>query len=170
MEYMKLAALLLAAAAAFFDLHTDKIPNLLTVSGLGTGIVLSCVLYPGGALRGLAGALLGAGLPFLLLFPPFCLRMIGAGDVKLLMALGALALWPGILRLLLWTLLSGSVLSLGIMALRTGFVSRIGYFLRYLRCLFAGIVEPYRQADGKAGTIHFGVPVLFGTVSWLMFS
>ena len=168
MEYMKLAALLLAAAAAFFDLRTGKIPNRLTFSGLGAGIVLSCILFPGGAFQGLLGSLLGAGLPFLLLFLPFCLRMIGAGDVKLLMALGALALWPGILRLLFWTLIFGSVISLGIMAGRTGILPRIRYFVGYMRGLFAGIVEPYRQADMKTETMHFAVPVLFGTVLWLM--
>lgn len=167
MEYVKLAALLLAATAAFFDLRTGRIPNWLNFFGLGAGIALSCVFFPGGTLQGLFGSLLGAGSPFVFLFLPFCLRMIGAGDIKLLMALGALAGWPGILRLLLWTLVFGSVISLGIMARRTGFLPRARYFLQYMRCLFAGIVEPYRQEGEKQENLHFAVPVLFGTVLWL---
>ncbi|MGX8703339.1 MAG: A24 family peptidase [Lachnospiraceae bacterium] len=168
MEYMKLAALLLAATAAFFDLRTEKIPNWLTFSGFLAGIGLSCLLFPDGFIQGFLGSLLGAGLPFLLLFLPFCLRMIGAGDVKLLMALGAFAGWPGILHLLLGTLICGSAFSAGIMAGRTGFRPRVFYFLQYMRCLFSGIVEPYRQEETKSANMHFAVPVLFGTIFWLL--
>lgn len=168
MVFMKLTALLLAATAAFFDLKTGRIPNKLCLSGLALGLILQTALSPLDPFGGLLRSLLGLLLPFGLLFLPYCLRMIGAGDVKLLMALGAITGWPGSLRLLFAALLCGSLLALGIMAGRTGFRPRASYFLRYLRLLLSGIPVPYREEGQRPENMHFAVSVLFGTVVWLI--
>lgn len=72
------AALLLASAAAFFDLRTGRIPNAVTLPAIALGLLLP----DGSAL----GALTCAALPLWL----FLRRHLGGGDVKLLVALGAL--------------------------------------------------------------------------------
>ena len=80
-------ALLLAGAAGFIDLHTGRIPNRLTLAGMGVGLALGAIVGgPRGALLALAAALVTATIPLLL----FKFNAMGGGDVKLLAGLGAL--------------------------------------------------------------------------------
>lgn len=97
-----------AAAAGWSDWRSRRIPNWLTVSGLLLGIAANSLA------RGWMGAkdsLLGAGLGLILLLPFVLVRSLGAGDWKLVGAVGAF-LGPGHL----WTVLLGSILVAGIMA------------------------------------------------------
>ncbi len=89
-----LALLLLAASAC--DLQTRRIPNGLCAAGVLAGLAGHTDLS---GLPGLAWSLLGiaAALPLLFLYAA---RAFGGGDVKLLMAVGAL-MGP---VFLLWTL------------------------------------------------------------------
>jgi prepilin peptidase CpaA len=91
-----LTALLLAAA--WTDYRTRRIPNALTVSGFAAAMVLRAVVGPEAVVDGLVGALLA----FVLTLPLLMLGVIGGGDVKLLIAIGAFMgprhfLWAGIL-------------------------------------------------------------------------
>lgn len=75
-----------AIIAGITDWRSRRIPNWLTVTALLIGIVTNSWLH------GWAGAktsLLGAGLGLLLLLPFVLIRSLGAGDWKLVGALGA---------------------------------------------------------------------------------
>ncbi|MGA7573760.1 MAG: A24 family peptidase [Terriglobales bacterium] len=104
-----LPALLLAAGAGYLDWRYRRIPNWLTVSGLGAGVAVNTILYHW---PGLKAALLGTVLGLGLLLPFVLIRSLGAGDWKLAGALGA-CLGP---RQLL-SVLMGTVLVAGVMAL-----------------------------------------------------
>ncbi len=82
--------LLLAAAtaAAVTDIRWRKIPNALAVTAFLSGFVVNTAL---GGTDGFLRAAAGAGLALLVYFPLFVLRGMGAGDVKLMAAIGALA-------------------------------------------------------------------------------
>jgi len=78
--------LVFAAIAGFTDWRSRRIPNWLTVSGLCAGVMINALA------RGWSGAkysLLGAGLGLVLLLPFVLVRSLGAGDWKLVGALGA---------------------------------------------------------------------------------
>jgi len=85
-------ALALAITAAVVDVQQHRIPNWLTYPGIGLGVVLRGVLLRGGlfGLKGLgsavAGCLLAGGIMFLF----YAVRAMGAGDVKLMAAVGSL--------------------------------------------------------------------------------
>src|SRR5246500_1106657 len=100
--------LCLTLCAAVVDWRSRRIPNWLTVPGLITGIVAHTLIsrWPGARL-----SLEGAGLALGLLLPFVLLRALGAGDWKLMGAVGAF-LGP---VLFLFVLL-GSILVSGLMA------------------------------------------------------
>lgn len=83
--------ILILVAAAIVDLRTQKIPNVLNYSTMLYGLIANTVLL---GLNGLVVSLegLGLGLALLLLF--YALGFMGAGDVKLMGALGSV-LGPG---------------------------------------------------------------------------
>ncbi len=82
------AALSLAIAGAVADARTGRIPDALTLQGMGLGVALAAIAGgAGGALEAFFGALLAAIVPAILARA----GAMGGGDLKLLAALGALA-------------------------------------------------------------------------------
>jgi prepilin peptidase CpaA len=107
-----IGAFALAAAACWCDLRTRRIPNALTFPAAALGVIAATAAHGGqGAIASAAGLLVG----LLLFFPLFALKGLGAGDVKLLGALGA---WLGasvVLGVAFYTTLAGGVLAIVLM-------------------------------------------------------
>src|SRR5580704_3971926 len=78
---------ILTLVAAGFDIRYRRIPNWLVLAGIVAGFVWN--LYSS-SWSGLGHAAAGLGLGFALYFPLYLLRARGAGDVKLLAAVGAI--------------------------------------------------------------------------------
>jgi prepilin peptidase CpaA len=102
-------ALALTLSAAVLDWRSRRIPNWLTVPGLLLGVIAHSLLS---GWHGTLSSLEGAGLALVILLPLVLLRGLGAGDWKLMGAVGAF-LGP---VLLLFVLL-GSFLASGVMAM-----------------------------------------------------
>ncbi|WP_066156546.1 prepilin peptidase [Hydrogenophaga pseudoflava] len=115
------------ALAALSDARQRRIPNALVLMTLTAGLLLNAFgpqpflrnpglfsPYPGAL--GIGASLLGALVALLLFLPFYALRVLGAGDVKLLAAVGAFAGPAESLNLALCVLLAGGVLALGRMA------------------------------------------------------
>ena len=111
--------LVTASAAVLTDLSSDRIPNILPVSALVTSFFIRAAipfidfLTAGGPAPSpeiFMSFLGGAAVP-LLLFPVFRLRMIGAGDIKLLMALGSCLTPSGSLTLVFLSFLAGGLIA-----------------------------------------------------------
>ena len=127
--------LLLALWLAIGDVRTRRIPNYLTL-----GIALSGLAYQLG-LQGWQGAVhsfTGLALGFGLLFIPYAMGGMGAGDVKALAALGAwLGPWATFL-LFCYTAVAGGLLALGVLwwrgllwkKIRQGWVALVNWLLR----------------------------------------
>jgi prepilin peptidase CpaA len=80
-------AVALSMVAAWTDWRTRKIPNWLTVSGFLAGIGINSLFH---GWHGAKASLEGAGLALVLLLPLVLLRGLGAGDWKLMGAVGAI--------------------------------------------------------------------------------
>ena len=115
--------LLLTLVAAAWDWRSRKIPNWITVSGLVVAITLHAVIA---GWSGVFFALKGAGLALGLLLPLVLLRAFGAGDWKLMGAVGAFLGW----KLFLFVLV-GSIFATGIMAVAQ--MVRVGRVMETLR-------------------------------------
>ncbi len=84
---LQVALLTLAVTAGFLDYRTRRIPNLPVLFGLMLGIGLNTMLD---GTTGLGAAVRGVGLALLIYFPLFALRAMGAGDAKLMAAVGSI--------------------------------------------------------------------------------
>src|SRR5262249_16210320 len=98
---------LLVGLAAVFDLKERRIPNWLIVFALVGGVLLN--LWQG--MSHLLDACLGFGLGIGALFIPFALGWLGAGDVKLVGAIGAVLGRAWLPRVLFYSVLAGGVLA-----------------------------------------------------------
>lgn len=92
---------LLVILAATYDMRERRIPNWLTTAGVAAGVVLHW-----------KAALLGLGLALLVMMVPFFMRAVGAGDVKLMTAVGALAGPKGFLFIAVFSAVAGGVMAL----------------------------------------------------------
>lgn len=90
--------------AAVIDVRSYRVPNVLTGPLLAGGLVLGTAT--GGA-AGLGAALLGSAAAFLALIAFHAMGVMGAGDVKLGVAVGAWLGAAAVLRALLVTALAG---------------------------------------------------------------
>ena len=86
--------LVLVLVASVYDVRYRRIPNWLTASGALAGLILNAFLEtPAPAVLSFAGllfALKGLGLAFGVYLLLYAIRAMGAGDVKLMAAVGAL--------------------------------------------------------------------------------
>jgi prepilin peptidase CpaA len=81
------ALILVAGLAAGYDLRSRRIPNWVSLAGWILGLGLNAVLF---RWVGLRLALLGTGMALLIYLPMLLIRGVGAGDVKLMAAIGAI--------------------------------------------------------------------------------
>ncbi len=106
-----IGAFALAVVACWCDLTTRRIPNWLTFPAALLGLAIATVGHGGqGAIASGLGVLVGV----LLFFPIFALKGLGAGDVKLLGALGAWLGAPLVFAVAFYTSLAGGVLAVGL--------------------------------------------------------
>ncbi len=164
-----LAAVVLVAAVT--DLRSRKIPNWLTLAGVLAGILLNSFLAVDR--YNWRSALFGMGLAFLVYFPLYLLRGMGAGDVKLMAAVGALvgpANWFAIF--ILSNVLGGvaAVLLLLSRGRLWGVLHNVGYMLNEL----LHFRPPYLRKEEldlrspKATTMPHGVAIAMGSLAFLL--
>ena len=134
------------AAAAFLDLRTKRIPNKLTYSGVLVGLLAGPLLdgIPWGG--GLFGAL--AAFAFLMIF--WRAGMIGGGDVKLSMVVGAFKGWFFLLNFFFYVFSGCFVLIVFSVVARVGLVRGGAYLLNTLRAilLMRPMAEPPVEIQG----------------------
>jgi len=107
----KISLILLTAFAAWHDVSTRRIPNSLTLAGCLLGLAINTAQD---GLHGLSTSFLGILTGFALYLPLWLLNARGAGDVKLLAAIGAFLGPQNTLLLALTAAIVGGVLALAL--------------------------------------------------------
>jgi prepilin peptidase CpaA len=116
-------ALVVATVGAVIDVRQHRIPNWLTYPAIAMGVLLRWFFFGWRGLgSALAGCLFAGGVVFLF----YLVRAMGAGDVKLLAAIGSLVGPSDAVIVLAATAISGGVLAL----LYVIFRRRVGAILR----------------------------------------
>lgn len=103
---IEIALVALVTAAAWSDLRTRRIPNWITVPGATVGFALQ-IFY--GGLHGALASLVGAGLGLGIFIALYMAGGMGAGDVKLFGAVGALVGPQALILVFVFTGLLGGI-------------------------------------------------------------
>jgi prepilin peptidase CpaA len=126
-------AAVFALIAGWTDWRSRRIPNWLTLPALVVGIIANAIIF---RWPGCKSALLGAGLGLLLLLPFVAIRSLGAGDLKLVGALGAYLGPQRLLLVLLGTFLVNGIMAVGVIIWKR----RVGETVRNLASLTGSLL------------------------------
>ncbi|MDK8181846.1 A24 family peptidase [Paenibacillus sp. UMB4589-SE434] len=118
-----------ALIAFYTDATKQRIPNWLTLTGFVVGVAFHLI---GNGWNGLLFSLLGAGVAFVVLVLLYVFKAIGAGDVKLFVAIGAITGMEFSLYSIMYSIVYGGLIGLVILLWKQQFFIRIRGLFGYL--------------------------------------
>ena len=148
----------LALWAGALDWRYRRIPNWLTLPGLLAGIAVNTW---GSGWPGAKSSLLGAGLGLLLLLPFVLIRALGAGDWKLVGALGSFLGPTALLAVLIGSMFVAGIMAIGLIIYK-GRVRESARNMAHMIAAFLTLHLPGREVsldNPESAKIPFGVAV-----------
>ena len=154
----------LLALACVTDLRTRRIPNVLTFSAAAGAVLFHLAT---GGWQAAGSSIVGLVVGALLFLPMFALRGMGAGDVKLLAAVGAW-LGPGQVAVVaLATSLAGGVMAV-VVALAYGYLRKaltnLYLLLAHWRVMGVSPLPAVTLERGSGPRLAYAFPIAIGTV------
>ena len=154
----------LLALACVTDLRTRRIPNVLTLSAVAGAVLFHLAT---GGWQAAGWSIVGLFVGALLFLPMFALRGMGAGDVKLLAAVGAW-LGPGQVAIVaLATSLVGGVMAV-VVALAYGYLRKaltnIYLLLAHWRVMGVSPLPAITLEQASGPRLAYAFPIAIGTV------
>ncbi len=163
--------LILLLSAVITDLSETRIPNLLILFGLISGIFYR-VLCLGD--RNYLSLILEILFPVLIFFPLFLIRAMGAGDIKLFAVTGAFFTFRENIKCIVLAILLGGVIAFIKILIHKNIRERwkymLSYFANVIKWAIAGqfygmpYAEPGKTEDVKKAGIKFSLPILLGAI------
>src|ERR1019366_3654753 len=163
--------LIVLLTAAVFDMLYRRIPNWLTVTGVVLGIAMNTVIGSQEG-SGLGFSLIGLAVAFGIYAALYALHAMGAGDVKLMAAIGALVGWQRWFGIFFVTALVGGVMAL-ILVVARGRLKKtlfnVGFILSQMRSLRPAYLanEELDVRNKKALGLPHGAVIAVGTIFYL---
>jgi len=152
----------LALIIGYYDVRYRRIPNAFVLAALAAGLSMNGIFA---GLPGIAASLGGCGLAFVLMFVLHIFGAMGAGDVKLFAAIGAITGVQLVVPTFLVVVLTGGLLAI-VSIIRAGTV--ITTLHRVLQ-IFVGLLPGWQMpkfavpAD-RTHTIPYGVAITMGSI------
>jgi prepilin peptidase CpaA len=170
--------LTLVLGAAVYDVRYRRIPNWLNIAGLIAGIAMNMFIgrndiQPGWP--GLRFSLLGFAFAFGVYVALYALRAMGAGDVKLMAAVGSMVGWQDWFGIFLITAILGGIMALLLVVAKKRFAKtmwNVGYILSEMksgRPAYLGREELDVKSPKALGLPH-GAVIAVGTLFFLAVS
>ena len=148
-----------ALAATVIDIRTRRIPNELTATLSGLGVAMAATGISGISVW---AALAGCAIGLLLMLPGYMLGATGAGDVKLMAAIGAVLGPSLVISAFLCTAIAGGVLALAIAARRGSVAATLAGTGRMIAAP-AGARQEIQAASGKQ-RFAYGPAIAVGSI------
>jgi prepilin peptidase CpaA len=163
----ELVSLTVGALACATDLRSSRIPNWLTLGAVASGVAYHAFAPSGG---GAAAAGFGLLAGLLVFFPFFALGALGAGDVKLMAALGSWLGWLPVVYVALYGAIAGGVLAI-IVSMWHGYLGRaLANLKALLMHWWVSGVRPLPEltlAGGHGLRLPYALPIMAGLVVML---
>jgi prepilin peptidase CpaA len=163
-----LMALLLVAAV--IDVRTMRIPNWLTVGGMVWGLAFNAT-HSTSITAGLLNATLGLCVGLALLLPMYLLRVMGAGDVKLMAMAGSFIGFPNIVPAVIFVFICGGIAALAFALHRRAFRRMTNNVTGIVQSMAFAALSGMRPTAGmqsaSIGKLPYGVSIAVGTTAWL---
>jgi len=159
---------ILLAISLVCDIRTKKIKNYITLSFAGIGLITNFICN---GFKGATLSLLGWFGPVAILFILHVLKMLGAGDIKLFAAIGAIMGFKFAMYAIFFSFLAGGIIGIAYLALRKNFRERFKYFIDYLKsCLLAHRLTEYKDFvnKGDKDSFRFTFAAVPGTLAALI--
>jgi len=149
--------------AVYSDIRLFKIKNLITYPTVIFGITINTYSY---GFEGFKDAIIGVFIPIIGLFIFYALRMLGAGDIKLYCAIGAIMGCKFVIACLAYSFLFGGFLSLIILLLRKNVIQRFKHLYNYIKTTIMLMkIDRYQDlTNDKNGLFRFSYAVMGGAV------
>ena len=166
---LQILLVVVVGTAGVYDLRFRRIPNWLVLTGLVLGFCVNTVLF---GWAGLRDAGLGFGLALLIYMPLHLLRAMGAGDVKLMAAVGSLVGPGNWLMLFVITAVVGGVVALFVL-LFAGRVRKTFWNLGWILNEVVHFRAPYQSSEEldvrspRAMRLPHGAVIALGTIVFL---
>ena len=152
----------LAIIICYYDVRYRRIPNPFVLATLAAGIAIHAIFA---GLPGVAASLGGCALAFVLMFMLHVFGAMGAGDVKLFAAIGAVTGAPLVLPTFIVVILTGGLLAV-VLIIRAG--TLISTMHRVLQ-IFVGMLPGWQMPKfavplDRKHTIPYGVAITMGSI------
>ncbi len=152
-------SIILVILSVICDIRSDEIKNGITMLFSLAGILCSFIER---GVEGIIFSLVGWVVPVALLFMLFVARMLGAGDIKLFAAIGAVMGCDFAVKSILYSFLIGGCMCLVLLCMRKNAKKRFLYLWTYMcTCLRTCTLNEYtdfRNNDDQ-GRFHFSCAV-----------
>ena len=145
---LKLVLIITVLAAAYFDLRVRRIPNWINLSALVMGLGLNLYFD---SLQGAVTSAAGLLLALCIYVPLYALKGMGAGDVKLMAAIGSIVGPGNWFHIFVATALLGGIASLVLVVAR----KRAGQTFLNISVIVSQLMKGKPPANGDAAlSIH----------------
>jgi prepilin peptidase CpaA len=169
--FLRFVLAAIVIVAAYFDIRWRRIPNWLTLPSFLLAFALSAFLadFP---MRGVRHAALGLLAAMIVYLPLYLLRGMGAGDVKLMAAIGALVGWRDWLAIFILSSIVGGILAIALMIgkgrVRRTFANtgHIVWEMVHLRAPHLKSAE-FDVSNPRAFTLPHGAVIALGSLLFL---
>ena len=160
---MKLLLLIpLAVVVIYYDLKFRRIPNVLVLAALIAGVTIN-ISY--GGWRGAVSSLGGFAVAFIPMFLMHVFGAMGAGDVKLFAAVGAVVGLPLVPMTFVVVVMLGAVLAIySMIRSRTVFSTLHGVARVFVGILPGWEMPRFSLPPDRQHTIPYGVAIMIGSV------
>jgi prepilin peptidase CpaA len=152
----------LAVVIAYYDVRYRRIPNAFVLAAFSGGVLMNAIL---GGLPGVFSSIAGCLLAFFLMFMFHIFGAMGAGDVKLFAAIGAVTGLHLVVPTFIVVVLTGGLLAV-VSIIRAGIL--VTTMQRVLQ-IFAGMLPGWQMPKftvplDRKHTIPYGVAITMGSI------
>lgn len=166
-----LMCLTMLSLSSVWDFFQRRIPNALVLAGAAAGLLLQGVLAgPSGALAAGLGLLVGLAV----FMPGYLLGFTGAGDVKLMAAVGTFLGPLGAFQAALASILAGSLIAIGYLLFAVLFrqtaspMARYGLMAKSLAVTGKPVYIRPENGEVMGRKFPFAVAIALGTTGWMI--